>query len=177
MSKKFKINTLILTSILMLFMSSCEKWPWYNDLFPLEPGNEFYFTYHEMKFSGAHIYTDGNETWKVVSCSTVGDTKKYLIERKLNGILKFVGITIISDSIRYEYITENKSSLISMQGISFKRYQSESQIEIKKEHNSVSDGYRYLFKADSGLTLYSYYHPPNHVHTINMKLDSMKIYP
>lgn len=102
----------------------------------------------------------------------------------MNATLKVAGQTIIiSDSVRYFEISEDiSSSLISSSSmilfleISFKRYQNDSQIEIKQEGNSNMEGWSYLFKADSGLTKFIYYHPPNQITNESLSLDSLKIF-
>ena len=165
-----------------LIFCTCEKQESY-DLFPLKVGNEFYYKYYKYRNSGISAYTNGNETWKVMSESSNGNSNIYRIERKLNATLKVAGQTIIiSDSIRYFEISEDKSSsLISSSSmilfleISFKRYQADSQIEIKQEGHSDTEGWSYLFKADSGLTKYTYYHPPNQITNETLTLDSLKL--
>jgi hypothetical protein len=163
--------------------STCEKQERY-DLFPLKVGNEFYYKYYKYRYTGISAYTNGTETWKVVSESSQGNSNIYRIERKLNATLKVGGQTIIiSDSARYFEISEDRSSsLISSSSmilfleISFKRYQNDSQIEIKQEGHSNMEGWSYLFKADSGLTKYTYYHPPNQITNESLSLDSLKLF-
>jgi hypothetical protein len=163
--------------------NACEKQEKY-DLFPLKVGNEFYYKYYKYRYNGISAYTNGTEIWKVVSESSQGNANIYRIERKLNATLKVAGQTIIiSDSARYFEISENiSSSLISSSSmilfleISFKRYQNDSQIEIKQEGHSNMEGWSYLFKADSGLTKYTYSHPPNQITNETLSLDSLKIF-
>ena len=38
------------------------------------------------------------------------------------------------------------------------------------------EGWSYLFKADSGLTKFIYYHPPNQITNESLSLDSLKIF-
>lgn len=154
------------------------------DLFPLKAGNEFYYKYYKYRFSGISAYTEGSETWRVISESSSGNINIYRIERKLNAILTVAGQTIsISDSLRYFEINEDKtssllssSSMILFKEISFKRFQSNPQIEIKQEGSSMKESWSYLFKADSGLIKYSYYHPPNQITNETLHLDSMKTF-
>jgi hypothetical protein len=182
-------NLLAIRSICILVLSvclfvTCKKQETY-DLFPLNPGNEFYYKYYKSRYTGIYAYTNGTETWKVVSESLQGNSIIYTIERKLNAVLKVAGQTIIiSDSIRYFLISEDKassvlssSSMLLNVGISFRRYQDDSQIEIKQENRSDTEGWSYLFKADSGLTKYTYYHPPNQIVKESLTLDSIKLFP
>jgi hypothetical protein len=161
---------------------ACKKQETY-DLFPLKVGNEFYYKYHKTRINGIPAYTDGTERWKIVSESIQGNSITYTIEQKLNAILKVAGQTIIfSDSIRYIEISEDissslitSSSLIIYQEISFKRYQDISRFEIKQDGYSAGQSWSYLFKADSGLTLFTYYHPPNQITNESLHLDSLKV--
>lgn len=163
--------------------NACEKQE-RHDLFPLKVGNEFYYKYYKYRYTGISAYTNGTETWKVISESSHGNSNTYRIERILNATLKVAGQTIIiSDSVRYFEISEDiSSSLISSSSmilffeISFKRYQNDSQIEIKQEGHSNMEGWSYLFKADSGLTKYTYYHPPNQITNESLSLDSLKLF-
>lgn len=163
--------------------STCEKQGRY-DLFPLRVGNEFYYKYYKYRYTGISAYTNGTETWKVVSESYQGNSKTYRIERKLNATLKVAGKTmIISDSLQYFEIREDiSSSLISCSSmilfseISFKRYQDDSQLEIKQGGHGDMISWSYLFRADSGLTKFTFYHPPNQITNESLSLDSLKIF-
>ncbi len=177
--KYLQFIVFVLTGFLL---STCEK-PEY-DLFPLKVGNEFYYTYYKYRYTGISAYTNGTEIWKVISVSSQGNTDGYRIERKFNAILKVAGQTIIiSDSLRFFEISEDRSSsllssssMILFKEISFRRYQHDPVFEIKQEGNSSQQGWSYLFKVDSGLTKYTYYHPPNQITNELLKLDSVKIY-
>jgi hypothetical protein len=167
------------SSLWFLFLSyflfgSCEKQGRY-DLFPLKVGNEFYYRYYNDRILSSTI---GTEAWKVISEESQGSSVKYIIERKLNAILSVLNDTIIiSDSTRYfEVIEERSSSLISVFGYSFKRFQDVSQIELKNTRNTSTPITTYVFKADSGMTSYHYYHPPNQISNETLRLDSLKIY-
>ena len=173
------ISLLILTGSILC---SCEKQEY--DLFPLKVGNEFFYTYYKYRYTGISAYTNGTERWKVISVSSQGNSDIYRIERKLDAILKVAGQTIIiSDSLRFFEISEDKSSsllstssmLLSTE-IRFKRYQQDPVFEIKQEGHSNQQDWSYLFKADSGLTKYTYYHPPNQITNESLQLDSLKIY-
>jgi hypothetical protein len=181
---KYLEHVFILFLVLSGFLSSaCEKQKRY-DLFPLKVGNEFYYTYYKYRYTGISAYTNGTETWKVISESSPGNSITYIIERKLNATLKVAGQTIqISDSIQYFEISEDmsssllsSSSMLLFLDISFKRYQNDSQLELKQEGHSDMEGWSYLFKADSGLTKFTYYHPPNHITNESLTLDSLKIF-
>jgi hypothetical protein len=147
------------------------------DLFPLQAGNEFYYTYYKYRYSGLASYTGGVETWKVVSESSQGNSITYLIERKLNATYRFLGDSIIiSDSTRFLMVNETRSSsVISVFGFSFKRHQDVSEIELKKEGNTNTSSWSYIFEADKGMTEYQYYHPPNQVEIESLILDSLKV--
>jgi hypothetical protein len=162
-------------------LSTCKKQERY-DLFPLKVGNEFYYKYYKYRYTGVSSYTNGTETWKVVSESSQGSLINYIIEVKMNAIVTGVGAKIISDSLRYVEINENKSSslisatsLIPLWNFPFKRYQDVSQVEIKQECRSGILGWSFKFKADSGLTKYTYCHPPNQITNETLTLDSLKL--
>jgi hypothetical protein len=182
--RKNLIYVFILFLVLSGFLfTTCEKQKRY-DLFPLKAGNEFYYKYYKYRYTGISAYTVGTETWKVVSESSQGNSNAYRIERILNATLKVAGQTIIiSDSLQYFYLIEDissstlsSSSMILFLDISFKRYQNDSQIELKQEGHGDMIGWSYLFKADSGLTKFTYYHPPNQITNESLTLDSLKIY-
>ena len=183
MKKILAIRSIWIPVLSVCLLIACKKQETY-DLFPLKPGNQFYYKYYKYRFTGISAYTNGTETWKVVSESSQGNSSTYTIERKLNAVLKVAGQTIIiSDSIRYFEISEDKSSLLISSSsmllyvdISFKRYQNDSQIEIKQESHSNMEGWSYLFKADSGLTKFTYYHPPNQITNETLSLDSLKLF-
>lgn len=183
MHKHLKPGFTVFLVISGLLFCACEKQESY-DLFPLEVGNEFYYKYYKYRYSGISAYTNGTETWKVESESSQGNSNVYRIKRKLNATLKVAGQTIIiSDSVQYFEITEDKSSSVISSSsmllflkISFKRYQDDSQIEIKQDGHTNTESWSYLFKADSGLTKYTYYHPPNQITNETLTLDSLKIF-
>ncbi len=121
--------------------------------------------------------TDGTVIWKVVSESSQRDSTTYLIECRLNAIRKAsIGDTLVfSDSLSYMEVTEDRSSIISIPrwNISFRRYQIESQMEIKRIEYPTE--LSLMFKADSGLTKYSYSKPhPNVYFYESLHLDSIK---
>ena len=183
MKKILAIRSIWTLVLFFCLLVTCKKQETY-DLFPLKSGNVFYYTYYMYRFSGISAYTNGNETWRVVSESLHGNSITYTIERKLNAVLKVAGQTIIiSDSIRYFEISEDKSSSLLTSSsmllhvdISLRRYQNDSRIEIKQESHSNTEGWSYLFKADSGLTKYTYYHPPNQITNETLSLDSLKLF-
>lgn len=162
-----------------LLFTTCEKQEY--DVFPLNVGNEYYFTYYKYHIPA---YTNGTERWKVISVTSQGGSDIYTIERKLNAVLKIGGQTIIiADSIRLFNISEEKSSsLLSTSSmflfidLNFKRYQSNPVLEIKKDGTANASSWSWTFKADSGLTKYSYYHPPNQIVNETLHLDSLKIH-
>jgi hypothetical protein len=176
MIKRLQTSFLWFLVLFGFLFNNCKKQENPYDLFPLKLGNEFYFKYKKSEI-GAD--TKGTETWKVVSESSQGGSIKYQIERKLNAIVTLGSYKIvITDSITYLEVNEDKSSSkISLWEFLFKRYQSVSQIELKKEGNTSMPSLTCVFKADSGLTSYNYYHPPNQLTYITFHLDSLKIIP
>ena len=100
----------------------------------------------------------------------------------MNLIVTGIENKIISDSVRYVEISEDKStslisatSLIPLWNFSFKRYQDVSHYEVMRECLSSVEGWSFFFKADSGLTKYSYCSPPNRIVHESLTLDSLKI--
>jgi hypothetical protein len=164
-----------------LIFSTCAKQERY-DLFPLKVGNEFYYKYYKYRYIGVSSYTNGTVTWKVVSESSQENNIKYTIEVKMDATVVGIGAKIISDSIRYVEISEDKSSslisassLIPLWNFPFKRYQDVSHAEVKQECLSGISGWSFIFKADSGLTKYAYCHPPNQITNESLTLDSLKL--
>ncbi|HEX2970222.1 MAG TPA: hypothetical protein VHO46_14080 [Bacteroidales bacterium] len=107
------------------------------------------------------------------------NSRIYRIERKLDAVFQIMNITaIIKDSIRYLDVEEDIStSELLFYSHKFRRYQPEPQYEIKEEASTMHSSSSYLFKADSGLTKYRYYHPPNHIVEETLILDSVSITP
>jgi len=182
--RKRKNTGFLLYLVLFTFLfNSCEKQE-NCDLFPLNVGNEFYYTYSKYRYTGISAYTFGTETWKVISELEQDRSVNYRIERVLNATLKVAGQTIvISDSITYLTIIEDKSSsllsfssLVSLWKISFKRFQDDAMYEIKQEGNLNTESWSFQFKADTGLTHFMYYHPPNQITNESLSLDSLKIF-
>jgi hypothetical protein len=171
------IYSLIVVGLVLILFNTCEKQGRY-DLFPLKVGNVFYYKFSK---SIGRYYTEGTETWKVVSESLQGNSINYIIERNLNGtliVLVALGdTTLITDSITQLQVIENKStSAISVFGFNFKRYQDVSQIELKQEGFTIAPSLTCIFKADSGMTKYYYYHPPNQIVYESLQLDSLKTF-
>jgi hypothetical protein len=180
MRKCLKIRFLFILILYGFFVFDCKKETLY-DLFPLKVGNEFYYKYDKEKMMAD---VNGTETWKVVSESSQGGSKKYLIERKLNAIYTYLfNQIVITDSISYLEVTEDESSLItslflSDSDLSFKRYQNVNQYVIEQPFaGTMVPTWKYVFAADSGLTSYHYHHPPNQITDINLHLDSLKMIP
>jgi hypothetical protein len=178
MGKHLKSGFLWFLFLSSFLFNGCEKQEDY-DLFPLKAGNEFYYKYYKYRYTGISAYTTGTETWKVLSETVQDNSIKYNIERTLNAILKVAGLTdTISDSKSYLEIIEDKSSsVISVFGFSFKRYQDIPEIELKQQGYTSMPSLTCVFKADSGLMKYSYYHPPNQITNETLHLDSLKIFP
>ncbi len=174
---------------LSLLFCSCKKEKYPFDIFPLKIGNEFYYNYHYKRYPAPINYDiSGTETWKVLSSTALGDSVRYTIERKLNAIWpRWVNgpnghwdTVRISDSIRYLEIYENKSGYFSLKlldnvGVYLKKNQTESEILVSKEGATIAPSWSYAFAADSGLTMYQYYRPPNTIIIHSLKLDSLKI--
>jgi hypothetical protein len=162
---------LVLCSI--LFHSCCKKQErGQYDLFPLKVGNEFYYRYDKYRYYLISSYTKGTETWKVVSETSQGNTIHYFIERNLNATLRVGGdTTIITNSKSYLEIIEDKSSsVISVFGFNFKRYQEVAQIELIQQGYTSSPSLTCLFKADNGMTKYNY-----QITDESLYLDSLKL--
>jgi hypothetical protein len=88
--KRLLKHTVFFLLVLSGFLSGgCEKQEY--DLFPLNTGNEFYYTYYKYRYTGISAYTNGTERWKVISVSSQGNYNIYRIERKFNAILKVPG--------------------------------------------------------------------------------------
>ena len=154
------------------------------DIFPLKVGNEFYYKY-EYKFINGPIdgWTKGTEVWKVVTESTQGNIVNYIIERKINGIQILNGTdkTVISNRLTNFTIKKGTSDSILTSNFGFnygdinlKIYNQDSIVKIQKEGGTSGISWSFLFKADSGLTKYSYYHPPNYISSESLILDSLK---
>ena len=187
---KFLIIRLICITVLSgCLFSGCKKHKTF-DLLPLKVGNVFYYKYNagEDHGSGGMVwtYTKGTESWKIVSESSQGNFINYSIEIKMDVI--HIGVlgdtTIISDSTRYIEINEDKSSslitatsMIPLWNFPFKRYQDVSHSETTQECRSGTIGWEFLFKADSGLTNYSYCHPPIQRAYESLHLDSLRLIP
>jgi hypothetical protein len=181
MRKDLRPGFLVFLVLSGFIFSTCEKHERY-DLFPLKIGNEFYYKYYKYRFTGVSSYTNGTETWKVVSESSQGNNIDYTIEVKLNATVTGIEEKIISDSLRYVEIYEDKSSslisassLIPLWNFPIKRYQDVSHAELTQECHSGVLGWSFIFKADSGLTKYSYCHPPNQITNETLTLDSLKL--
>ena len=179
MRKKQLIKILLFLAFLSILSYSCKKQDSPYDLYPLNVGNEFFFTYQCSRHIGISEYTTGNEVWTIVSESEYSDIINYTVERKWNAIRKVAGLTIvIADSIRYFTITESKSnSMINFWGLTFKRIQVDDHFEYSTYGGTNFSSYKYIFKADSGLVFYSYYHPPNHIVNESLSLDSIHLVP
>jgi hypothetical protein len=183
MKKFLRISLLLFFIIYSFLFDSCKKekpeTPY--DLFPLKVGNEFYFKYYKGEMLAETI---GTEIWKVVSETSLGGSVNYLIERKLSATYKYpFHEMVITDSISYLQVIEDKSSLISsfflsFAKLSFKRHQNISQYVLEQTYtNTTTPTWKYIFVADNGLTSYYYHHPPNHITNITLHLDRLKIIP
>jgi len=177
MQKYFRIRNLSVLILFCFLFVSCSKQEMPYDLFPLEVGNEFYYSYYKYRYSGISSYTTGTENWKVISVSEADGSFKYRIERNLNALFTYAGHTdTITDSKSYlEVIEDKSSSVISVFGFSFNRYQDVAEIELKQEGNTSMPSLTCSFKADTGMISYSYYHPPNQIVNETLTLDSLKI--
>lgn len=140
-----------------------------NDLFPVQEGQEYYYSYYSLN---DHILIGycylGNEKWTIKSDSANDKDIIHCIERKFNGIRvdwnylstkSFKDTTLVTDSIIFMTIEENKNSSIltfPVWGISLNRFQNikETTIEL---YDSGLDPYKsWRFQADSGLCKYYY---------------------
>jgi hypothetical protein len=177
MLKQPQTKFLLVLVLLGILMNSCKKQEVY-DLFPLNVGNEFYYIYYKHR-SLPSAYTNGIETWKVLSELAQGDSIIHIIERKVNTTTVLPGLdTIINNSVSQFVISEKKSSsLISFWGLNFRRFQQVSWIQFKQQGGGSMSSWSYDFKADSGLVKYFYHHPPNSIYDESLVLDSVKIVP
>jgi hypothetical protein len=179
MKKNLKNNFFWFLVLYCALFESCKKQEMPYDLFPLKVGNEFYYKYYQYRFTGISAYTNGTEIWRVASASEQENSITYTIKRNLNAILKVAGNSdTISNSISYLQVIEDKSSsMISIWGFSFKRYEDVRQIELVSQGNTSTPSVSCVFKADSGMITYTYYHPPNQITNETLSLDSLKIIP
>lgn len=176
MFKRLKHRLLLKIVLGGILIISCEKQNTY-DLFPLEVGNEFYYSYYK-KTAMITSYTNGVEIWTVISESEQGDSIVYLLEQIIDAtrITPSLGDTFnIYSKTQFEIIEQKSSSIISFRPFTFKRYQDVSRIELKQEGGSNRPGVSCTFKADSGMVKYYYHHPPNQIYDITLLLDSIKI--
>jgi hypothetical protein len=170
--KHIFILFLVLAGFLLL---TCEKQKY--DLFPLKVGNEFYYKYDKKEIG---FITDGSETWKVQSEIVNGNSVTFTIERSLNGVFRSSDqsfIDSISNRRTYFEVIQDKSSVITFWGFSFKRFQSKSEIELNQVGDTRMPTITGIFSAFRGLTRYSSYHPPNHWSKENLYMDSLKLMP
>jgi hypothetical protein len=189
MERTAGIYLVYLSLISFLIFCSCRKTKDdLFDLYPLKVGNQFYYKY-SYTYNNGHIIgheTRGNEVWSVISESSINDSIEYNIERRLVGIYVnwselsgdiFSDTTIITDSIRYIKISEDRSSsVLSFWGITLKRYQTSPREEVRVDPTNLEIGNYYSFGADSGLTE-RYYSEGLMTYQIreSLILDSVKI--
>lgn len=191
--KRFLRSSILLVSIfLFLFLHSCKKsedpndsrGP--NDLFPLKLGNEFYFKYKmERPYIPPYFdETNGLETWVVENVLMQDQNITYIIKRRLNALHTWgyqidTNKTVIADSSYILVKEDKKTSIISSSfyfsddTISFRRYQNETRLDIKK--GRYNESWTYSFKSDSGLVRLIYYHGPNQVSYTTLILDSLTL--
>lgn len=154
---------------------SCE-WKSMHDLFPLEVGNEFYYWHYETACPVARKQY-GVETWKVISELSQGDSTIYTIEQNLKATYIMVSLqdTFYAETTyNFEIIERHPSSIISFSGFKFMRYQNVSHLELNRQGSSSISAVTCLFKSNKGLVKYTYNHP-NHIKSLTLTLDSLKI--
>jgi len=171
-----RITTNLLIPILCWFLLiSCEEQEPLYDLFPLKVGNEFNYTYSKDRYYPLIVNTRGTESWKVVLLTAQDGYFTYTVERKIFLVTTLLSDTIdvTNDTIFMEVKEKESTTLISFWGFEFKRYQDVPEIELKHEGEPTMPTESCVFKADSGLVFYSYYHPPNQVINQTLRLDSV----
>lgn len=162
-----------------------------NDLFPLKVGNHFFYGYsHKTSYGIADTLVSGKEQWSILSEKFNGNSKVFIIERKLNGRcvvsggwingVKIDTTIIISDRIRSFELKCSDSSLISFkifddEGVNFNKYQSDSVFIINYQGNTGTPNWKYVFKANKGLSSFSFHHPPNYQYDTSLTLDSLHL--
>lgn len=166
MFKRLKHRLLLRIVLGGILIISCEKQNTY-DLFPLEVGNEFYYSYYK-KTAMITSYTYGVEIWKVISEYDQGDSIVYQLEQtiKATRIIPGFDTADIFSTNQFEISEQKSSSLISFLGFSFRRYQDVPCIELSSQGYSSKPTERCTFKTDSGMVKYYYHHPPNHIYDI-----------
>lgn len=190
--RRFLSFELIFISILsVVLFDTCKKEPEKVvegknfDLFPLKVNNLFYYSYFHGKSNGAiSEYTKGTEVWKVVSVSDAGTSFRYFIECKLSAIriISFAPKdTIQVESQRNIVIDEQKSTsnlsfTFNNNSFIFERYQNTDHYVVSQNGGTAAISWSYVFTADSGLTKYTYYDPPNQIENKLLKLDSLRTY-
>jgi hypothetical protein len=170
-----KIKLLLALILVGITYNSCEEEETY-DMFSYKVGNEYYYNYYLRKTVKVTFIIEGVETWRVISKTEFNDSNIYLIERKLNGKSYIISTytTIIKDSIRFINAVEFKEkSTFSILGIEIPRNHDKPEFVV--DHYYYGSHSQWTFKADSGLTEYSYYHPPNHIVNESLTLDSIRI--
>lgn len=176
MTKLLKISLLLILVLTGTTNNSCEEEETY-DMFSYKVGNEYYYNYYLRRYGKISSITEGVETWKVISKTKFNDSNVFTIERKLNGIsyIPSVCTTFIKD--RFEFINTvefKEKSTFSILGIEIPRKHDKPEFVV--DHYYYGSHSQWTFKADSGLTRYSYYHPPNHIVNEWLTLDSIKVY-
>lgn len=164
---------MLLISISTLVIKGCKKdeVPAENalyDLFPLKPGNIFYYSY-SYSFQQDPVFgpvknAGGKRQWRILTASSEINSVEYTFEEKYNGFEKTTiiypdivtdSINII-DSIRYFKVIEDENGQLSFLNlnptwnITLQRFQKDSDIVI---HNWAGGNYRrdYQFHANKGL--------------------------
>jgi hypothetical protein len=174
MTKLLKISLLLILVLVGTTNNSCEEEETY-DMFSYKVGNEYYYNYYKYRLAKVSSVIKGVETWKVISKTEYYDSNIFMIERKLNGVSSFAGCTtIIKDSIQFINAVEFKEkSTFSILGIEIPRNHDKPEFVV--DHYYYGSHSQWTFKADSGLTRYYYYHPPNHIVNEWLTLDSIWI--
>lgn len=169
------------------------------DLFPINNGNEFSFTYYyynAINLSYGPFKTlKGSSNWTVLSDSISDSIHKYFIKEEFNGIEintvtsptrktdtvnianKIRSFEVIEDqdhNITFKNIISKVCSINSPWIVQFQRYQNVPEIEINNSNALLI--IHFYFKADSGLTKYNFVKGPNSCITNEIyKLNNIKI--
>lgn len=179
MTKLLKISLLLILVLAGIVYNSCEEEETY-DMFSYKVGNEYFYKYNLNRIYKINAITIGTEKWKVISKTPSADCDTFKIERILNGIRIFFDDTsLIKDQLSYLDVLEykNKSEFL-MFGITILRYNDEPTLEVKDE-SVYHTRKKCTFKADSGLTKYSFYYYSKGMGNITelLTLDSIRISP
>jgi hypothetical protein len=157
------------------------------DLFPLHPGNKYYYSYTSVY--QASPYEDnyfGKKCWTILSDSLKSSGREYYFEEVFNGTeIKQIPVPysrdtiIIKDRISHFKVIQDISGVLSFSILSidaFQRYQTVSEMKVQKTTYGVGTT-QYTFNAGFGLKKYSFYRHTNQYNSsADYTLDSARLY-